>query len=149
MAKEIDKIIQSKTAPKSNNVLWDDGENLKINRNGKWESTGSGLNIDPELMDYFINPIAFKSGDKVPEALYDKENDTLKGIRVGRIYPYAVRATEGGGNYAFPRPCLLEGRKIRGKLVLVLGDDSEIGGTIQYLHVSNGIVRDNEFMFSL
>ena len=35
MAKEIDKIIQSKTAPKSNNVLWDDGENLKINRNGK------------------------------------------------------------------------------------------------------------------
>ena len=38
MAKEIDKIIQSKTAPKSNNVLWDDGENLKINRNGKWES---------------------------------------------------------------------------------------------------------------
>lgn len=41
MAKEIDKIIQSKTAPKSNNVLWDDGENLKINRNGKWESIGS------------------------------------------------------------------------------------------------------------
>lgn len=39
MAKEIDKIIQSKTAPKSNNVLWDDGENLKINRNGKWENT--------------------------------------------------------------------------------------------------------------
>ena len=42
MAKEIDKIIQSKTAPKSNNVLWDDGENLKINRNGKWESAGGG-----------------------------------------------------------------------------------------------------------
>ena len=41
MAKEIDKIIQSKTAPKSNNVLWDDGENLKINRNGKWENTGT------------------------------------------------------------------------------------------------------------
>lgn len=41
MAKEIDKIIQSKTAPKSNNVLWDDGENLKINRNGKWNSIGS------------------------------------------------------------------------------------------------------------
>lgn len=38
MAKEIDKIIQSKTAPKSNNVLWDDGENLKINRNGKFEN---------------------------------------------------------------------------------------------------------------
>lgn len=47
MAKEIDKIIQSKTAPKSNNVLWDDGENLKINRNGKWENaiTPSVVNI--------------------------------------------------------------------------------------------------------
>ena len=42
MAKEIDKIIQSKTAPKSNNVLWDDGENLKINRNGKWKSAVGG-----------------------------------------------------------------------------------------------------------
>lgn len=47
MAKEIDKIIQSKTAPKSNNVLWDDGENLKINRNGKFENviTPSVVNI--------------------------------------------------------------------------------------------------------
>ena len=44
MAKEIDKIIQSKTAPKSNNVLWDDGENLKINRNSKWESVSGGDN---------------------------------------------------------------------------------------------------------
>ena len=45
MAKEIDKIIQSKTAPKSNNVLWDDGENLKINRNGKWKPTSSDFMI--------------------------------------------------------------------------------------------------------
>ena len=41
MAQEIDKIIKSKTAPKSNNVLWDDGENLKINRNGEWENTNT------------------------------------------------------------------------------------------------------------
>lgn len=88
MAKRLDKIIQSKTAPKSNNVLWDDGENLKINRNGKWESTGSGLNIDPELMDYFINPVVLKDGDRIPEALYDKENDFVKGWKEGRIYPY-------------------------------------------------------------
>lgn len=37
MAKRIDKIIQSKTAPKNNNVLWDDGKNLKVNRNGNWK----------------------------------------------------------------------------------------------------------------
>lgn len=53
MAKEIDKIIQSKTAPKSNNVLWDDGENLKINRNGKWDSVLSPIS-DKEL-DEILN----------------------------------------------------------------------------------------------
>lgn len=40
MAKIIDKIIQSKTAP-NNNVLWDDGENLKIKRRGNWEDANS------------------------------------------------------------------------------------------------------------
>lgn len=50
MAKEIDKIIQSKTPPKNNNVLWYNGENLKVNRNGKWEnvvasSSGGAGNI--------------------------------------------------------------------------------------------------------
>ena len=48
MAKQIEKIIQSKTAPKSNNVLWDDGENLKINRNGKWESVLNSKNTQTE-----------------------------------------------------------------------------------------------------
>ena len=52
MAKEIDKIIQSKTAPKDTNILWDDGENLKISRNGKWKTTTSNSdNITEELKD--------------------------------------------------------------------------------------------------
>jgi hypothetical protein len=55
MAKEIDKIIQSKTAPKSNNVLWDDGENLKINRNGKWET------VVPPLSDKELDEILYGS----------------------------------------------------------------------------------------
>lgn len=64
MAKEIDKIIQSKTAPKSNNVLWDDGENLKINRNGKWEGVVKGASdvgsyddteIKQELTELSVN----------------------------------------------------------------------------------------------
>lgn len=41
MAKIIDKIVKSKNAPQSTNVLWDDGENLKIYRNGVWENTNS------------------------------------------------------------------------------------------------------------
>lgn len=76
MAKEIDKIIQSKTAPKSNNVLWDDGENLKINRNGKWESTSSDFMI---RRSDFLNktPRAFKLANIIKDNYlgYDKEYD--------------------------------------------------------------------------
>ena len=38
----IDKIKRQKNAPKNKNVLWDDGTNLKINRNGVWENVVSG-----------------------------------------------------------------------------------------------------------
>jgi hypothetical protein len=36
--KIIDKIIQQSYAPEDKSVLWYDGQNLKINRSGKWES---------------------------------------------------------------------------------------------------------------
>ena len=62
MAKEIDKIIQSKTAPKSNNVLWDDGENLKINRNGKWESAGGGA---PMINITYANLVELRNNSKL------------------------------------------------------------------------------------
>ena len=42
MAKMIDKIVKSENVPQSTNVLWDDGENLKIYRNGVWENTNKG-----------------------------------------------------------------------------------------------------------
>ena len=41
MAQEIDKIIKSTTPPKSKDVLWDNGKELLINRNGKWEPTSA------------------------------------------------------------------------------------------------------------
>jgi hypothetical protein len=73
MAKEIDKIIQSKTAPKSNNVLWDDGENLKINRNGKWENANNAetnnLDIDPIVWKYMCNPYVVENEVPLPEEL--------------------------------------------------------------------------------
>jgi hypothetical protein len=65
MAKEIDKIIQSKTAPKSNNVLWDDGENLKINRNGKWESASKGSSSNQELYAYPVDTLDGKENKVV------------------------------------------------------------------------------------
>lgn len=82
MAKEIDKIIQSKTAPKSNNVLWDDGENLKINRNGKWENANNtetnSLSIDPVVWKYMCNPhiveydrTTYECNSAIPEELSD------------------------------------------------------------------------------
>jgi len=81
MAKEIDKIIQSKTAPKSNNVLWDDGENLKINRNGKWESTGSGTSVPQEVLDTIdFGYYTFASGNIVANwgPFTIKEGETIK-----------------------------------------------------------------------
>lgn len=38
MVKIIDKIVQQSYTPEYTNVVWDDGEELKINRLGKWES---------------------------------------------------------------------------------------------------------------
>ena len=51
MAKTIDKIVQQKTTPKDKNVLWDDGKNLKINRNGKWEDANKGRNSEGSNFD--------------------------------------------------------------------------------------------------
>lgn len=43
MAQVIDTIIQSSTAPKKTNVLWDDGVSIKRFKDGKWQSiAGSG-----------------------------------------------------------------------------------------------------------
>ena len=49
----IDKIVKSKYAPKDNNVLWDDGTNLKINRNGVWENVVSegGSNLENRISE--------------------------------------------------------------------------------------------------
>jgi hypothetical protein len=54
MAKIIEKIVQSKYPPKDSNVLWDDGENLKIRRNGSFENVvptteNNGANLDIEV----------------------------------------------------------------------------------------------------
>lgn len=82
MIKRIDKIIQSKTAPESNNVLWDDGKNLKINRNGNWETT-----IDPVVWKYMCDPLVIKAGESVPEELIGKFNEE-EGDRYNLKYPY-------------------------------------------------------------
>ena len=67
MAKEIDKIIQSKTAPKSNNVLWDDGENLKINRNGKWENTEGGA---PMINITYTDLVELRNSNKLVDGQF-------------------------------------------------------------------------------
>lgn len=49
----IDKIVKQKNAPKDKNVLWDDGTNLKINRNGVWENvvSGGGSNLERRIAE--------------------------------------------------------------------------------------------------
>lgn len=75
MAKIIEKIVQSKYPPKDTNVLWDDGENLKIRRNGSFENVVSttennGTNLDIEVT------VDNTTGN--PSASATIENDTIK-----------------------------------------------------------------------
>ena len=51
MAKIIEKIVQSKYPPKDTNVLWDDGENLKISRNGSFENVSDDTEIKNKLTE--------------------------------------------------------------------------------------------------
>lgn len=40
---QIDKIVKSKIAPKAKNILWDNGSDLMVYRNGKWEKVVKSL----------------------------------------------------------------------------------------------------------
>ena len=62
MAQEIDKIIKSKLQPKDKNVLWDNGKELLINRNGKWESTGGGA---PMINITYANLVKLRNNSKL------------------------------------------------------------------------------------
>ena len=42
----INKTIKSPTAPKSTKVLWDNGTDLMINRNGKWEKVNKPMSAE-------------------------------------------------------------------------------------------------------
>lgn len=104
MAKEIDKIIQSKTAPKSNNVLWDDGENLKINRNGKWENSNGGassfltLNGSPISLTRPSEVITIKEDYKGGDFIY--KNTIPKGYSdILLYYSNASGTSEYGTQY--------------------------------------------------
>lgn len=62
MAKKIDKIIISPNAPKSKNVGWFNGKELKIPNDGTWGSVGGSSNnngqiytLPPQLMELFKN----------------------------------------------------------------------------------------------
>lgn len=62
MAQEMDKIIKSKLQPKDKNVLWDNGKDLMINRNGKWQSVLSPIS-DKELDEILYGSSYYYYGD--------------------------------------------------------------------------------------
>ena len=43
---QIDKTIRSKTAPTNKNVMWDNGSDLMIYRNGKWEKAAKPMSSE-------------------------------------------------------------------------------------------------------
>lgn len=49
MAKEIDKIIISSNAPKSKNVGWFNGQELKLHNKGVWSSVGGSSNNNGQI----------------------------------------------------------------------------------------------------
>lgn len=74
MANIIEKIIQQPTAPKDKNVLWDNGEELKINRRGVWESANKGgTSVDEDnsiILKYLANPVTItETGGDIPSDL--------------------------------------------------------------------------------
>lgn len=74
MANIIEKIIQQPTAPKDKNVLWDNGEELKINRRGVWESANKGgTSVDGDtsiILKYLANPVILsETGGDIPSDL--------------------------------------------------------------------------------
>ena len=66
MAKIIEKIVQSKYPPKDTNVLWDDGENLKISRNGSFENVSDDTDIKNKLTE-----LSASLGNKVDKTYVD------------------------------------------------------------------------------
>lgn len=75
MAKIIEKIVQSKYPPKDANVLWDDGENLKIRRNGSFENVVSTIENNGTNLDIEVT-VDNTTGN--PSASATIENDTIK-----------------------------------------------------------------------
>ena len=77
MAKIIEKIVQSKYPPKDTNVLWDDGENLKISRNGSFENVVSTIENNNNNTNLGIE-VTVDNTTGNPSADATVENGTIK-----------------------------------------------------------------------
>lgn len=86
MAKIIEKIVKSVSAP-DENVLWDDGKNLKINRRGVWENANEGGG-------------EIKEGSIPLSALNDEVRDMIKSAGGGADW----NAAEGEVGYIKNKP---------------------------------------------
>lgn len=145
MAKEIDKIIQSKTAPKSNNVLWDDGENLKINRNGKWESTGTSIpqeKLDSIDFGYYTyasgnivanwGPFTIKEGETIKVDTNTRTKPThikiLNGKNLGTDTIFLLNENPDGTYYAYGMSI-----KFENGISTITNEDNPNAVTIQFL----------------
>lgn len=80
MAEIIDKIVKSKNAPQSTNVLWDDGKNLKVYRNGSWENSNN-----TEIKEKSIPLSALILGDQLLK-LFETSYYTLFTISEDNVY---------------------------------------------------------------
>lgn len=71
MAQIIDKIIRQTNAPNNTNVMWDNGEQLFINRNGSWQSVGGSSNGGSDVVTKAVDLELLVENSKYTKKLYD------------------------------------------------------------------------------
>ena len=153
MAKIIEKIVQSKYPPKDSNVLWDDGENLKISRNGSFENVSDDTDIKNKLTE-----LAEKVGDRESNGgmgyvVLRKDKTFAEQVaKANTIYEVRYDFDLGGQEIAVPSGCALKfngGKLVNGILELsetIIDSESSCFEGITFSGTTSQIIRSIWFV---
>lgn len=104
MAQIIDKIIRQSQAPNSTNVMWDNDEQLFINRNGSWQSVGGSSNGGSDVVTKAVD-LALIEDNSYTKKLYDFiKTSYINGIPVNYVLsegPFVLPPLIPGGAASF------------------------------------------------
>lgn len=89
MSKIIDKIVSTPSAPENKNVIWDNGKELKINRQGVWKNISEGGSIDLDSIIEDIETLKESKLNTIPITTYSSD-----GINPNVYYKYTCSSTD-------------------------------------------------------